>query len=388
MAAPLDLAAMRQHNLALVLTSLFQAKEPLRMATLVRQTQLSRRTVELILSTLIDEGWVTETSELIGDSLGRPPRRYEFRADSILFATVALDPYAATAAIVDAYGHIRHQTSAMFEDIDNPEECLVMASRLLERVITDSNCPRSSLRCIGISVTGRIDDDGTIMHLPFAPAWKGVRPGEHFSSVFGLPALVENDTNLAALAEQWVGGARGYSNFIWLIAGYRLGAGIVIRKDILRGLHGAAGEVVQVESMGLSAMRAQPLSLISSPVPDQRSRALSIVHAAEAGDSEALKMVQEFVNHIEPAVSTFAWTIAPEAIFLGGGLEQSSLLVDRLQQRLEAAELPPIKIRPSSLGEAAPLLGAAYMARSALTDNVTQALREDHLAAFPVLQTE
>lgn len=380
----IDLAAMRQHNSGLVLASLFQAREPVRMATLVRQTQLSRRTVELILSTLIDEGWAAETSEPVGDTLGRPPRRYQFRTDSALFATIAFDPHAATAAIVDAYGHIRHQASTVLEDIDNPSECLQSASDLLKSVIADSGCPRPSLRSIGISVTGRIDDDGTVMHLPYTPAWTGVRPGEHFASVFGLPALVDNDTNLAALAEQWVGGAGGYSNFVWLIAGYRLGAGVVIRKDIHKGLHGAAGEVVQVESMGLAAMRAQPLGLISSPVPAQRAQALSIVHAAEAGDVEAMKSVEELLDLIEPVVSTFAWTIAPEAIFLGGGLEQSRLLTDQLQRRLEASGLPPIQIRPSSLGENAPLLGAAYMARSAQNDTLTQALRENHLATFPV----
>jgi len=380
----IDLAAMRQHNSRLVLASLFQARKPVRMATLVRQTQLSRRTVELILSTLIEEGWAAETNEQVGESLGRPPRRYEFRTDAALFATVAFDPHAATAAIVDAYGHIRHQATIVLDDIDKPSDCLESASDLLKAVVPESGCPWPSLRGIGISVTGRIDDDGTVIHLPYTPAWSGVRPGDHFESVFGLPTLVDNDTNLAALAEQWVGGAGGYSNFIWLIAGYRLGAGVVIRKEIHKGLHGAAGEVIQVLSMGLAAMRDQPLGFISSPVPAQRAQALSIVHAAEAGDVEALKSVKELLDLIEPVVSTFAWTIAPEAIFLGGGLEQSKLLTEQLQKRLEASGLPPIHIRPSSLGENAPLLGAAYMARSAQNDTLLQALRENHLATYPI----
>lgn len=375
----IDLAAMRQLNSGLVLSTLFQARQPVRMATLVDETRLSRRTVELILSSLIDDGWAAETSEQASDRLGRPPRQYEFRRDSALYATIALDPHAVTAAIVDAYGHIRTKASKVLADIQKPGDCLQSSAELLEAVITDSACPRSSIRSIGISVTGRVDDDGTILHLPFAPGWAGVRPGDLFSRTFGLPTQVDNDTNLAALAEQWLGGAGGYSTFVWLIAGYRLGAGIVVRKEILKGLHGAAGEVVQVQSMGLGAMRAQPLGLISSPVPSERERALAIIRAAEEGDSASLRMVEQFLDLVEPVIATFAWTIAPEAIFLGGGLDESELLINELRRRLAAAELPPIQIRPSRLGHDAPLMGAAYMARSSLQDTLAQALRENHL---------
>src|SRR5690349_9440503 len=97
----IDLSAMRQLNSALVLSTLFQAGEPVRMATLVEQTRLSRRTVELILGSLIEDGWAAEAADQGSDRLGRPPKQYEFRRDSALYGTISFDPHAVTAGIVD-----------------------------------------------------------------------------------------------------------------------------------------------------------------------------------------------------------------------------------------------------------------------------------------------
>src|SRR5262249_62187683 len=63
------------------------------------------------------------------------------------------------------------------------------------------------------------------------------------SERLSLPVALENDINLAALAEQWKGIARGIDNFAFLSIGTGLGAGIVLRGEIHRGRNGAAGEL-------------------------------------------------------------------------------------------------------------------------------------------------
>ena len=59
----------------------------------------------------------------------------------------------------------------------------------------------------------------------------------------GVPVIVENDTNLAAVGEQWLGVARGLEDFVFLSVGTGLGAGLVLRGELHRGYNGAAGEV-------------------------------------------------------------------------------------------------------------------------------------------------
>ena len=59
----------------------------------------------------------------------------------------------------------------------------------------------------------------------------------------GVPVIVDNDTNLAAVGEQWLGVARGLEDFVFLSVGTGLGAGLVLRGEVHRGHNGAAGEV-------------------------------------------------------------------------------------------------------------------------------------------------
>ena len=76
----------------------------------------------------------------------------------------------------------------------------------------------------------------------------------------GLAVQVENDINLAALGEQWRGVARGVEDFVFLSIGTGLGAGVVLRGELHRGRHGAAGEVDFVSAgRDGNSIRAPPL---------------------------------------------------------------------------------------------------------------------------------
>src|SRR5205814_3624201 len=72
---------------------------------------------------------------------------------------------------------------------------------------------------------------------------EGRRFADELQLALGLPVTVENDTNLAALGEQWVGVARGVDDFVFLSIGTGMGAGVVLGGELHRGRHGAAGEI-------------------------------------------------------------------------------------------------------------------------------------------------
>ena len=83
------------------------------------------------------------------------------------------------------------------------------------------------------------------------PGLEGMAFGLEAERVLELPVAVENDINLAALGEHWLGVARGVDDFIFLSVGTGLGAGLVLRGELHRGRHGAAGELDLV-SAGLA----------------------------------------------------------------------------------------------------------------------------------------
>src|SRR5207302_3417584 len=73
------------------------------------------------------------------------------------------------------------------------------------------------------------------------------------TDLLGLPVTLENDINLAALGERWRGIARGVDDFAFLSVGTGMGAGIVLRGELHRGHHGAAGEI----DFALSGLHAE-----------------------------------------------------------------------------------------------------------------------------------
>ncbi len=83
---------------------------------------------------------------------------------------------------------------------------------------------------------------------------------------------------------------------------------------------------------------------------------------ARGGDEAALAQVDEFAGQIAELLSTLAWTIAPEVVVLGGGLEAAAdLLLPRVTEAMRALGTPAIELRATALGADAPLLGAVKL---------------------------
>src|SRR5207248_9925059 len=122
-----------------------------------------------------------------------------------------------------------------------------------------------------------------------------------------VPVTVENDVNLAALGEQWRGVGRGVDDFVFLSVGTGLGAGLVLRGELHRGHHGAAGEVdyaiegvdpaapaIAAYAAELAAEGRHPTEL--APPFDVRA----IFGAARAGDAPGRAVVGAEARRIAP----------------------------------------------------------------------------------------
>ncbi|WP_406222154.1 ROK family protein [Streptomyces canus] len=362
--AGMNQSAVRRVNTSVILRALAVSAGPRKLTELAEQTGLSRRTIELILDSLVEAGWVAELDRVPNSGCaGRPARRYELRAEHALLAAVRVTTVDASAVVADVRGHILGRAHRPLRDYKDPSTTLDDAAELVLRALDDAGGSVDRLRAGAIAGGGAIDDEGVVRRLVHTTRWEGVHLPEELGRRVPVPWFADNDTNLGALAERWRGVAADHDNVVWAMLGNRTGLGILIRGAVHRGLDGAAGEIVEARSMPAGSVEDWPVAALTSPLPAQRALALARFEAARNGDAAALAEVDEFVENIASILTTLSWTVAPSLIVLGGGLEDAAdVLLPRVRDALRDARTPAVELRATALGHDAPLIGAVKLA--------------------------
>lgn len=355
-----DPSALRRLNTSATLRALALEPDPVSMSALAELTGLSRRTIELILGELVSSGRVRELDRVpTSGGAGRPPRRFELRAEHSVLAAVRVTTLDATAVIADARGRILGRAHRALPDYLDPSGSLDLAARLVVEALADADVPADRLRAGAIAAGGAIDEHGVVRRLVHADPWVGVDLPAELARRLPVAWFADNDANLGALAEQWRGAARDHSDLVWAILGNRTGLGTLIRGAVHRGFRGAAGEIIEAEQLDAQSFASRPVGFLTSPHAEERAVAAALFERARAGEADALAEVDAFVRHMAAILTTLSWTIAPSLIVLGGGLENGAdLLLPRLGAALAEARAPDIDLRASTLGADGPLVGA------------------------------
>jgi glucokinase len=211
----------------------------------------------------------------------------------------------------------------------------------------------------------------------------------------GLPVFVDNDANLAMLAEHRHGAARGTRNAMLLTIGTGIGGGMVLGGEVYRGSTGAAAELGHVvvdengppcqgncpnrgcvEALasgtaiareGLAAAEAAPDSALGRALADGATLdGREVTDAALAGDPTAIGVLEKTGRYLGVALSSFANIFDPDVIVIGGGaIRAGDLLLDSARRELADRALPPMNRTPvvaAELGPDAGMIGAATMA--------------------------
>lgn len=348
----------------LTLSRLFAEDAALTMSELVERTGLSRRTLELILVELVAEGWAEEITPDVPRGVGRPPRSYAFRPEHALVAAVQVDSYAANAVVCDLHARVLVRRRRVLSDVDDPARTYAEVVEMLQAVEADAR-PIGPIAAIGFTSGGSFTADGELLSLIGSPRWSHQRPAEVLGARFEVPVVADNDANLAAVAERHLGAAQDAPTFLWLVAGKRAGAGILINDAVHHGFDGAAGEIVHAPQLGASSIATHPFGVLASPFPEDVARATELLAAARAGDEAVLAQLDDFAALLGGVVAILCWTIAPPLFVLGGGLGAASdVLLPRLERELSGSPFARPELRRTSLGDDAALLGAVLAART------------------------
>jgi glucokinase len=215
----------------------------------------------------------------------------------------------------------------------------------------------------------------------------------------GLPVFLDNDGNVAALAEYRYGAARGMPTMVMLTIGTGIGGGLILGGEIFRGATGAGAElghvVIQadgppcqgncpnhgcVEALasgtalgreGRAAAESAPDSALGKLHADGTEvDGLVVTEAALAGDETAIGVFDLIGSRLGVACASFANIFEPEAIVVGGGvIKAGDLLLDPARAEVRARALDPMNKTPileATLGNDAGMIGAAALARTEL----------------------
>ncbi|MEV0121909.1 ROK family transcriptional regulator [Streptomyces sp. NPDC050703] len=361
---------------------LLVAHGPLTRTRIGELTGLSKPTTSQLLGRLEAAGLVHTT----GSQSGRPGPNallYEVHPGAGHVAALSADPTGITALVADITGTVlgreRVEADAVAEDVRHRTAQLV--AEAVDGALRQAGLGHDDLRAAVIGTPGAIDPHtGQLRYAPHLPGWHSRTLRDDLAAVLGTPVAIENDVNLAAVAEQYEGAAQDHDNYVlaWLDEG--VGAAIVLGGTLLRGATGGAGEIGYMPLPGAPLARGGPeatrgpdggggfQSLVSTPVVRELGGPGASLEDALADDA----VLAEVARRIATGIAAVIAVVDPELVVLSGAVAQAGgdKLRARVEEELTGLALPRPQVGLSELDGDPILTGALREALTQARDQV------------------
>ena len=248
-----------------------------------------------------------------------------------------------------------------------------------------------SLKAVSLVVPGTVKvQEGTIVKAPNLPCLDGFPLATALMNELGVPTILENDANAAAVGEMWQGAARGCRTIICVTLGTGVGGGIILDGELWRGVDGAAAEIghmcvdpfggvactcgsrgcLEVFASATAIVRmtreARPRYPESTLNAGSNLTAQSIFEAGLQGDELALAIFRRMGVYLGIGLANLINILNPEMIVIGGGVVNGwDLFQKHMLHEVEERAFPllaaRVKIVRAECGDDAGLLGAARL---------------------------
>jgi predicted NBD/HSP70 family sugar kinase len=349
---------------------------PMTRAQVGERTGLSKVTASQLLSRLEGRGLV----EAVGEQAGGPG------PNAALYAVVPSIAYVAglhvehdevSAGVADVTGRVVTEIRVDPNGAVNPVELVRGA---VAAACVSAGVELSRLRALVIGTPGVLDPQtGDPRLAENLPAWhEGVL--EALRTDLRRPVTIENDVNLAAMAERAVGVAQGIDDFVLIWIGVGLGLATVLGGRLHRGVAGAAGEIGYLPVPGIplpqditrpatgafqslvGAQAVEPLAAGYGFSGAAAAAVRSAVAAAESGDERGQAFLGELASRVATGVASVCVVLDPGLVVLGGevGLAGGAALAGRVAA--EVSRICPARPRIVPTGVSGPVLRGAILA--------------------------
>ena len=350
----------RGHNRSLVLQTLYRSGQQSR-ADIARETGLTRVTVSDLVAELIVEALVVELGTRDEARPGKPATMLDLNRDAFQIVGIDLSEYTIfRGAVLDLEGQILHRAEVPLAGVTGADATALVIT-LTEALVAQATRP---ILGVGVGSPGVVDLAGVVLSAPNL-GWASEPLQATLAARFGLPVVVANDANAAALAEHSFGDAD--SDMMLIKVGHGVGAGLLLDGTPLFGSRFAAGEIghVVVGTDGgaecacgkrgcLETWLTTPrLEKAIAASPDARHTILT-----EAGQRLGIALAP-----VVGALNLAEVVLSGPTDLLDGPLAQAT--IETLRNRTMAEFHGDLTLRMTALGEDIVMRGAAVMVLSA-----------------------
>ena len=315
----------------------------------------------------------------------------------MLYIGIDVGGTTAKAGVVDENGHILVKSSCKTGIERGFEDIAAEMAELCHRIVRESGHTMDEIAAAGVGIPGEQSPKTGLVALCNNLGWVDVPLKERLCTALGVPVYVDNDANVAALAESVFGASRDASSSILVTLGTGVGGGIVQNHRIHTGAHGVGGEighmVVVVDGepcncgqrgcwekyasataiirMGRALMRDKPGCALAARLGGDESLldAKAVLDLAKEGDADCLEIFHTYVKYLCIGLSNLISIYDPDMFVLGGGVAYAGkFLLDAVRESLGkylyCPSLPYARVELATLGNDAGIIGAAMLGRN------------------------
>lgn len=298
--------------------------------------------------------------------------------------------------VVSEAGSILAETTAKTLAERPYQEVIRDMAACVMKAVTKAGMTEADIASIGIGIPGVAQGDSGVVFNCTNLGWINVPLRAEMQKYINKPVFLDNDANVAALAESYFGVSAGYKSSVMITLGTGVGGGIVINGRPWAGAHGRGGEIghmtlvpdgapctcgnngcVERYCSATAIIRMAKQECYSFPNTAilkkaggdiNRVNAKLVIDAAKEGDASALRVFNSFVKYLAMTINDITAFFDPDIIVLGGGvsyagdfmLNNVAALLPRYQM-FKALPLP--KLALAKLGNEAGIVGAAMLGK-------------------------
>lgn len=306
----------------------------------------------------------------------------------------------AKIGIISFSGKIEHQWEVATDSTDSGAHILPNLAQSIETKLAELELTKEDIHAVGIGVPGPVQKQTG--YLPVAVnlgGFGGFSVSDKLEELLGIPAIVDNDANVAALGEVWMGGGNGTSDAVFVTLGTGVGGGIIVNGQVVSGFNGAGGEIghipvvktgehmykcncgqvgcVETVASATGFARVANTILANSKEAStlrevKKISAKSVLDHAKKGDQLALEAVDYSCRVLGETFGMISATTNPHIFIIGGGVSRAGqFLIDQIKKYYYGSVFEPatrgVEIVLAELGNDAGMLGAANLARNMAT---------------------
>lgn len=380
---------LRNHNLSVTLDTLLRAQKPMSRADLAKETGLTKATLSLLASMLIESGVVQEGEPVVSTTYGRPSTPLEIHGGSIAGIGLQINTDGYGCLALDLNGDTLGQ-EWVSEDMTGTDPYEIFAKLDAMTFPLESRLKRRGCKVVGagLALPGIVTDDMWLL-VARNLGWENVNL-TRFNVVRRLDVVAGNEAKMAAIAQipgyatkraSFLNVVDRTDSFIYLSTDIGIGGAVVRDGEVVMGSHGFAGEIghlsVAMDGPLCSCGRhgcleafAGRLALVEAAGIAEDGDATSseaidmFLQRWRAGDSDVAKVVDQAADALVSAIASAVNLVDVDTVLLGGlwthfGDELATVLEGRLRSEILGYPnvkirvfVPPVALHPSLYGAA------------------------------------